>query len=394
MLLDIHLFVISIFWAVAVFWAIPDKFGRARNYFLIAFSAFLIFLYNPFVLLVALATFCWALILYKIIRLRPHQKYLAWLVFLPMIVLNISAFGKPPLWLIGSPRSSVAQILMTLGLSYYSIKLYMTLREALKSGKLVISDALATTLFFPAFSMGPLDAGSKFASSRLPNQFRIKDFLMGVARIGIGLLKVSIIVTWIRTDLSSFCIGDGLDAAYKEGYWDDATIKTVLGFQLVSFLNLYINFSGFTDLAVGAGKMMGFKLTENFRYPLLSHSIQNFWQRWHLSISQFITKYMFKPLVRKLGRPKLSIFIVFVVVGLWHSYTVGYLIWGLAHGALLSLYVGKSGLKSVTEATPLYHPKKILGIVVTLFMISLLSAIANLGEWGAISMYLQSFLKF
>ena len=103
-----------------------------------------------------------------------------------------------------------------------------------------------------------------------------------------------------------------------------------LAFMVLSFLFLYLNFSGFTDIAVGSGMLFNLNLSENFRFPLIAHSIQNFWQRWHLSLSKFITAYMFKPMLRRTGRTALSLIVTFTLIGLWHRTTVGYLLWGVA----------------------------------------------------------------
>ena len=85
------------------------------------------------------------------------------------------------------------------------------------------------------------------------------------------------------------------------------------------------------------GLLFNLRLSENFRFPLIAHSIQNFWQRWHLTLAAFVSTYVFKPLVRCTGRPALAIFGDFTLVGLWHEVSLGYLLWGLGHGSALAL---------------------------------------------------------
>ena len=107
----------------------------------------------------------------------------------------------------------------------------------------------------------------------------------------------------------------------------------------LSFAALYFDFSGYSLLAIACAAMFGVRLPENFNRPYLATNIQAFWQRWHMSLNAFIGTYLFKPMVRATGSPRLGIFLAFVAAGLWHKASLGYLAWGIGHGVALSLFM-------------------------------------------------------
>lgn len=105
-------------------------------------------------------------------------------------------------------------------------------------------------------------------------------------------------------------------------------------------LQIYFDFSGYTDMAIGLALMMGFRFTENFNYPYIAQSIGDFWRRWHISLSAWFRDYVFYPLERRripfVGQ-SLNILIVFLLTGLWHGLTVNFIVWGLIHGLFIAL---------------------------------------------------------
>ena len=105
-------------------------------------------------------------------------------------------------------------------------------------------------------------------------------------------------------------------------------------------LQIYFDFSGYSDMAIGLGKMLGFSFPENFRYPYVSLSVKEFWRRWHLSLSTWFRDYLYIPLGgsrRGRGRTLLNLLIVFALCGLWHGADWTFLLWGLWHGLFLCL---------------------------------------------------------
>ena len=119
-------------------------------------------------------------------------------------------------------------------------------------------------------------------------------------------------------------------------------------------LQIYFDFSGYSDMAIGLGKMLGFSFPENFRYPYVSLSVKEFWRRWHLSLSTWFRDYLYIPLGgsrRGKGRTLLNLLIVFSLCGLWHGADWTFLLWGLWHGLFLCLE-RLSFMKKLQEALP------------------------------------------
>ena len=119
-------------------------------------------------------------------------------------------------------------------------------------------------------------------------------------------------------------------------------------------LQIYFDFSGYSDMAIGLGKMLGFSFPENFRYPYVSLSVKEFWRRWHLSLSTWFRDYLYIPLGgsrRGKGRTLLNLLIVFALCGLWHGADWTFLLWGLWHGLFLCLE-RLSFIKKLQEALP------------------------------------------
>ena len=119
-------------------------------------------------------------------------------------------------------------------------------------------------------------------------------------------------------------------------------------------LQIYFDFSGYSDMAIGLGKMLGFSFPENFRYPYVSLSVKEFWRRWHLSLSAWFRDYLYIPLGgsrRGKGRTLLNLLIVFALCGLWHGANWTFLLWGLWHGLFLCLE-RLSFMKKLQEALP------------------------------------------
>ena len=103
-------------------------------------------------------------------------------------------------------------------------------------------------------------------------------------------------------------------------------------------LQIYFDFSGYSDMAIGLGRMFGFRFLENFNYPYISRSIQEFWQRWHISLSRWFRDYLYIPLGgnrKGARRTYINLFVVFLLCGLWHGASWNYVLWGIIHGSFL-----------------------------------------------------------
>ncbi len=133
-------------------------------------------------------------------------------------------------------------------------------------------------------------------------------------------------------------------------------------------LQIYFDFSGYSDMAIGLGRMFGFHFLENFRYPYIAGSITDFWRRWHISLSSWFRDYVYISLGgnRKSDvRTYFNLVVIFTLCGLWHGASWNFLIWGLCHGALL--VIERLGWIKVVESAPalLRHGYVMLAVMVT-----------------------------
>ncbi len=133
-------------------------------------------------------------------------------------------------------------------------------------------------------------------------------------------------------------------------------------------LQIYFDFSAYSDMAIGLGQAFGFQFPENFNYPYLSTSLTDFWRRWHITLSGWFREYVFFPLEKKRGtlrwlKQPMNIIIVFLLTGLWHGITPPFIIWGLLHGCVLALERGRFGNWLKNAWLPLQHVYFLLVII-------------------------------
>ncbi len=199
----------------------------------------------------------------------------------------------------------------------YTIDVY---REDAHVQKNIITFGTYVTLF-PQLIAGPIVRYKDLGDQLNARKYSVEKFTSGVQRFVIGLSKKVLLANnlgrlWDVMQTS----GDGLTAA---GAW-----MGILAFGL----QLYFDFSGYSDMAIGLGKMLGFEFPENFNYPYLSRSVSEFWRRWHISLGTWFRDYLYIPLggnrVRK-GRLVLNLLILWAATGLWHGASWNFLLWGL-----------------------------------------------------------------
>lgn len=130
-------------------------------------------------------------------------------------------------------------------------------------------------------------------------------------------------------------------------------------------LQIYYDFSGYSDMAIGLGKIFGFEFNENFRYPYLSKSIREFWQRWHISLGTWFKEYLYIPLGgnrKGVSRTYINLFIVFFVTGLWHGASFNFILWGLFHG--VCSIVERLGFRKILDKFPPFAHVYTMAVVI------------------------------
>jgi D-alanyl-lipoteichoic acid acyltransferase DltB (MBOAT superfamily) len=221
-----------------------------------------------------------------------------------------------------------------LGFSYIAFRLLHTLRDR-QSGRLPavsLMEYVVYVIFFPALSAGPIDRIERFVGDlRKPLSLTSNDYGEAGKRLVLGLFK-------------KFVVADTLGLVALNA--SNATQVRTAGWAWVLLyayaFQIYFDFSGYTDIAIGLGRLLGIKLPENFKAPYLKPNLTQFWNNWHMTLTQWFRAYFFNPVTRALrsGKKKISIpSIVFitqmgtmVLIGLWHGVTWNFVAWGVWHG--------------------------------------------------------------
>jgi D-alanyl-lipoteichoic acid acyltransferase DltB (MBOAT superfamily) len=380
--------------SASLYWTLKPSWVKARYGVILGTSAVLIFLYNPRVLVVAAIVTVWAFIVSDVAGRLSNAvlgKRLLWLILLPLVIDNWMPLGDILPLPTNSQLSPLVLNTASLGLSYYSLKLYASMHTAHRSGVREPAAIVSTVLFFPSFAIGPIDEAKSFGESVVSRSFSGEAALRGLARIGTGVAKVYVIAPFIADDLGRRFVGQDLTTL---GGWGSLSTTEAIAATYLAFVRLFFDFSGFTSIAVGTALLFNINVSENFKAPFLANSIQNFWQRWHLSLSRFITTYLFQPMVRATGKPRLSMIAAFVLIGMWHEPTVGYLIWGVGHGAALGWYFGRSRGRKRSRTVDYFRLRTWASIAVTISYVAFMSAVANLRYSSSIAAYIRALVPF
>jgi alginate O-acetyltransferase complex protein AlgI len=225
----------------------------------------------------------------------------------------------------------VSGVTLPIGVSFFTFQnisyLIDVYRKEVKSQKNLIHLGLYISLF-PQLIAGPIVRYIDIFKE-IKNRVVTKDiFSEGIIRFIRGLAKKVIIAN------SSGLIADKIFVIAPE---DLSTPVAWLGAICYS-LQIYFDFSGYSDMAIGLGKMLGFNFKENFNYPYISTSVQEFWRRWHISLSTWFRDYLYIPLGgNRKGkyRTYFNLLLVFFITGLWHGASWNFVVWGLYHGFFL-----------------------------------------------------------
>lgn len=255
----------------------------------------------------------------------------------PVLTVALSAGLR---WLGGqSVERAAALDVRWLGFSYVAFRLIHTLRDR-QNGRLPtvsLQEYVNYVLFFPAFSAGPIDRLERFLKDlRSPLGNLAEDVGVGGKRLVIGLFKKFV----VADSLALFAL-----SAQNVGQVTSAGWQWVLVYAYA--LLIFFDFSGYTDIAVGLARWLGIRLPENFNSPYLKPNLTQFWNNWHMTLTQWFRAYFFNPLTRalRMARKPLSATLVIlltqvstmVLIGLWHGIGWNFVLWGLWHG--LGLFV-------------------------------------------------------
>ena len=297
--------------------------------------------------------------LFLILEIIISIGLLIYFKYADFIIKNIN------LWL--SQKIDLINVLLPIGISFYTFQMISYVVDVYKGEVKVQKNILKLATYvslFPQLIAGPIVRYSTIEKQLEHREYSINKFSLGVRRFVIGIGKKVMIANVIGTLVNNFLIIDEKSVLF---YWL---------YAIGVMLQIYFDFSGYSDMAIGLGKMFGFGFLENFNYPYIATSITEFWRRWHISLSSWFRDYVYIPLggnrVSKIKWIR-NIMIVWLLTGLWHGAEWNFIIWGIYFGILL--IVEKIFLLKRAEKTP-----KILKIIYTLFFVMISFIIFNGNE--------------
>ena len=284
------------------------------------------------------------------------------------------AFGLPI-----ANSMQLATIALPIGISFYTFQgISYTLDiywGRIRANKSFINYGTYVAMF-PHQIAGPIVRYADIAPELAERHVTVEKFGLGAERFIIGLAKKVL----LANTFASLA-----DQIFNARLTDINTPTAWLGIVAYA-LQIYFDFSGYSDMAIGLGKMVGFDFKENFNYPYIARSVQDFWRRWHISLSSWFRDYVYIPLGGNRSsevKTYRNLLIVFFVTGLWHGASLNFVVWGLFHGVFL--LVERAGLGKWLDRVP-----AIVGHVYTLLVVlvgwvffratDLSSAVAYLGK--------------
>ncbi len=254
---------------------------------------------------------------------------------------------------------------------------------------------------FPQLVAGPIVRYSTVAEEIDNRKTTLTDAFEGFVRLVIGLSKKVLLANNLNL-LVNACFGE------NNSLLGEASVAaTWLGIIAYS-MQVYFDFSGYSDMAIGIGRIFGFHFDENFRHPFMCRSISEFWQRWHISLGSFFRDYLlYIPIFGK-RRAVLSLFLVWFTTGLWHGASWNYVIWGLYFGIFIFIEtkIGKKNLKKAPTVLMHLYNKFVIIVGFGIFRFEKMNDMGNFfknlfgfnansiadGTWNALSKYLFIFI--
>ncbi|MDO5559503.1 MAG: MBOAT family O-acyltransferase [Oscillospiraceae bacterium] len=222
---------------------------------------------------------------------------------------------------------------------------------------------------FPQLVAGPIVRYSDIENEISSRTISHADISTGITRITIGLAKKAIIANNLYTVVKSFFSND-ISSVSVAGTWYAVTMYA---------LYVYFDFSGYSDMAIGLGNLLGFHFNENFNYPFICKDVTEFWQRWHISLSTFFRDYLlYIPIFGK-RRQTLNLFIVWFCTGLWHGASWNFVFWGLYFGIFIFIeqLIGKKRIKKIPLVIRHIYNKLVIIVGFGIFYFEDLGSLGN-----------------
>ena len=325
------------------------------------------------------------------VTLAIHIGLLVFFKYTDFLIANINN--------IFNAKLNLLQLALPIGISFYTFQIISYEIDVFRGNVKVQRNFLNLATYvalFPQLIAGPIVRYETIEDELSNRKHSFENFAYGTRRFTIGLAKKVLIANMLGEICNKFTMAD------------EKTVVLYWLFAISYMLQIYFDFSAYSDMAIGLGRIFGFHFLENFNYPYISKSITEFWRRWHISLGSWFRDYVYIPLGgSKEGKIKLvrNLLIVWLLTGIWHGASWNFVVWGLMFGVLLiieKLWLGKY----IEKLPKIFRSLYVLFIVMISFIIfnanTMKEAFANIaGLFGANSIgmiddytwyYLKSYL--
>lgn len=364
-----------------IYWIIPKKFPKATNFFLLIVSYLLYMNWKPsFALIllgVTLICYCGGVLINKQ-DIVKRKLIVCWcfvlLGLLPLLIFKYYNFFNES---ITSVLASTGLHFMLpglnwaipVGISFYTFQavgyLMDVYHKRISAEKSFLDFALFVS-FFPQVMSGPIST----AKDLMPQIKQSRSFKYEQAKVGLQVLLWGMFLKVVIADR----LGDFVDTVY--GHYDYYTSMTCVKASIAYTMQIYCDFAGYSFMAIGIAKTLGFDLINNFERPYLAASVTEFWKRWHISLTRWLTTHVYINLggnrCSKI-RQYFNILITFLVSGLWHGANWTFVLWGVLHGffqIVEKALMGNRLKKELKEKRKKLTPIRCARIVITFCLVS------------------------
>ena len=343
-----RLFFIYVFLPVCLLCYALAKGTKHKNTVLIFFSLIFYAWGEPVYIFLMLATaivnYVCALLIGKYQGKRGDTAATVFAVVYDLLMLGIfkySGFIVENINALFSSSIPVPDIRLPIGISFYTFQTISYIIdchwEKVKPQK-KFKNFLLYLALFPQLVAGPIVRYSRIEKEIDQRTIELRDVSYGLNRVALGLAKKVLLANQLSLIVDSF-LGN-ISSSTMAGAWYGA---------IAYGLQIYFDFSGYSDIAIGLGRVFGFHFDENFDHPFICRDITEFWQRWHISLSTFFRDYvLYIPIFGK-RRKYGGLFLVWLCTGIWHGASWNYILWGLYYGLfiLIEMLIGKKRMKKV-----------------------------------------------
>lgn len=317
MILQHYIVVLGVLASIA-YWRMPERWQMP---FISVLTALFLLIHAPLSLLVLV---CSTVLVYYASHVIRSKNLALWCALLPLVALFV--FFK-------ADFRDVLELnwkfIVPLGFSYYAFRQIHYVFEVFKGsvGRHDIRDLFYYQFFFPTLLMGPINRFPNFKRDSRRKRWDPELYAAGLQRMVFGYAKVVLLAEVLFNQLSGKWI-----EVVTNPWW-----RTYL--ECIEFTaNTYMQFAGYSDIAIGLSLLLGYKVMENFNKPYQAPNINDFWQRWHISLSQWCRDYVYTPIAALTRQPLIAILASMIVLGLWHEVSLRYLCWAFYHGIGIGIW--------------------------------------------------------